>query len=284
MTLIRARKFRKSCEYSSLRQYLVHSGDHTSLIRLFFAYSEDPAREQLIHDPSRNPAHAIPPIRNLSPPRPLSPLRYTPPSRPLSPLRDTPPSRPLSPLRDTPPSRPLSPLRDTPPSRPLSPLRYTAPPTPPRRVPARLHIPTSSGAIVPPIPVPPLPADASHRYRSAPRKVKVRQGFWNRHGDCATPDGRYFIRAPPEHQNPPELAHLHQYHFSSYDGRTIAWDRRMKEYPDSLSKHGQPARYPYEYVRASFIIAGYFSNTLLQFFKYIEVNESDLRTPEFPSP
>ena len=58
----------------------------------------------------------------------------------------------------------------------------------------------------------------------------------------------------------------------------------MKEYPESLSKHGQPARYPFEYVCDSFIIAEYSPNTLLQFFKYIEVNESDLRPPEFPSP
>jgi hypothetical protein len=124
--------------------------------------------------------------------------------------------------------------------------------------------------VVPSVPVPPLPADASHRYRtssSASRRVRVRQGFWNRRGDCATADGRYFIRAPPEHQNPHELSHLHQYHFSSYDGRTIICDRRMKEYPDSMSKRGQPPRYPFEY-----------------FLKYIEVNESDIRTPEFPSP
>ena len=201
----------------------------------FPTYSEDPTREQLTSDPSHNPAHAIPPIRNLSPPRPLSPLRDT------------------------------------------------TPPMPPSRAPARLHISTSFGAIIP-TRIPPLPADASHRYRSTPRKVRVRQGFWNRRGDCATADGRYFIRAPPEHQNPPELAHLHQYHFSSYDGRTIPWDRRMKECPDSLQKHGQPPRYPFECVCASFIITGYFSNTLLQFLKYLEVDESDLRSPEFPLP
>ena len=150
------------------------------------------------------------------------------------------------------------------PNRATSPLRAFSPTsaTPSRsssRGPSRSHTPTSSGVVVPSIPVPPLPADASHRYRtssSAPRKVRVRQGFWNRRGDCATADGRYFIHAPPEHQNPPELSHLHQYHFSSYDGRTIPWDRRMKEYPESIPKHGHPARYPFEYVRSFFTTAG----------------------------
>ena len=175
-------------------------------------------------------------------------------------------------------------MRNLSPPRPPSPPRSSTPSRSSSRAPSRSHTPTSSGVIVPLLPVPPLPADVSRTYHFAPRKVRVRQGFWNRRGDCATPDGRYFVHAPPEHQNPPELSHLHQYHFSSYDGKTIAWDRRMKEYPDSLSKHGQPARYPYEYVRASFIIAGYFSNTLLQFLKYLEVDESDLRSPEFPSP
>jgi hypothetical protein len=186
-----------------------------------------------------------------------------------------------------PPTCSVSPLKALSPSRALSPPRSSTRSRASSRTPARSHSPPPSIVIIPPTPTPPLHSDASYIYRtssSAPRKVKVRQGFWNRRGDCATPDGQYFVRAPPDHQNPPELSHLHQCHFSSYDGRTIAWDRRMKEYPDSLSKHGQPARYPYEYVRASFIIAGYFSNTLLQFFKYIEVNESDLRTPEFPSP
>ena len=185
------------------------------------------------------------------------------------------------------PNRATSPLRGLSPARALSPPRSAVPSRSSSRAPSRSRTPTSSGVVVPPVPVPPLPADASYRYRtssSAPRKVRVRQGFWNRRGDCATSDGRYFIRAPPEHQNPPELSHLHQYHFSSYDGRTIPWDRRMKEYPESISKHGQQARYPFEYVCGFFAIVDYFTDALPQFLKYIEVNESDIRTPEFPSP
>jgi len=183
--------------------------------------------------------------------------------------------------------------RTTSPSRALSPTRALSPPrssTTSRsssRAPSRAHTPTSSGVIAPPVPVPPLPTDATHRYRtssSGARKVRVRQGFWNRRGDCVTADGRYYIRAPPEHQNPPDLSHLHQYHFSSYDGRTIPYGRRMKEYPDSMSKRGQPPRYPFECVRGSFVITGNFTDAFLQFLKYIEVNESDIRTPEFPSP
>jgi len=58
----------------------------------------------------------------------------------------------------------------------------------------------------------------------------------------------------------------------------------MTEYPGSLPRHGQPAKYPFEYVRGTSVIAGYFPDTLLQFLKYIEVNESDVRSPEFPSP
>lgn len=183
------------------------------------------------------------------------------------------------------PNRATSPLRTRSPTRALSPPRSATPSRSSSRAPSRSHTPT--GVVVPPGPVPPLPADASHRYRtstSAPRKVRVRQGLWNRRGDCATADGRYFIRAPPEHQNPADLAHLHQYHFSSYDGRTIPWDQRMKEYPDSMSRRGQPPRYPYEYVRGPFTIADYLINASLQFLKYVEVNESDIRTPEFPSP
>ena len=185
------------------------------------------------------------------------------------------------------PNRATSPLRTRSPTRAFSPSRSATPSRSSSRAPSRSHTPTSSGVVVPHAPVPPLPADASHRYRtstSAPRKARVRQGFWNRRGDCATADGRYYIRAPPEHQNPADLAHLHQYHFSSYDGRTIPWDRRMKEYPDSMSKHGQPPRYPYEYVRGFSTIADYFTNTSLQFLKYVEVNESDIRNPEYPSP
>ncbi|KAF9652411.1 hypothetical protein BDM02DRAFT_2973142 [Thelephora ganbajun] len=128
------------------------------------------------------------------------------------------------------PTRATSPLRALSPTRALSPPRSSTPSRSSSRAPSRSHTPTSSGVVVPPVPVPPLPADASHRYRtssSAPRK----------------------------------------YHFSSYDGRTIPWDRRMKEYPDSLSKHGKPPRYPFEY-----------------FLKYIEVNDSDIRSPESPSP
>ena len=179
-------------------------------------------------------------------------------------------------------TRTTSPLRTHSPARALSP-RSATPSRSSSRTPSRSHTPTSSGVIVPPVPVPPLPADASHRYRSS-RKVRVRQGYWNRRGDCVTPDARYIIHAPPEHQNPPELSHLHQYHFSSYDGKTIQWNRRMTEYPDSLPRRGQPARYPYEYVRCSFPIADYFPDTLSQFLKYIDVNESDVRSPEFPSP
>lgn len=185
------------------------------------------------------------------------------------------------------PSRAISPSRARSPTRALSPPRSATPSRSSSRAPSRSHTPTSSGVVVPPGPVPPLPADASYRYRtstSAPRKVRVRQGFWNRRGDCATADGRYYIRAPPEHQNPADLAHLHQYHFTSYDGRTIPWDRRMKEYPDSTSRHGQPPRYPYEYVRGFFAIADCFTNASSQFLKYVEVSESDIRTPEFPSP
>ena len=58
----------------------------------------------------------------------------------------------------------------------------------------------------------------------------------------------------------------------------------MKEYPESISRHGQPARYPFEYVRGFFTIADYFTDALPQFLKYIEVNELDIRTPEYPSP
>ena len=163
------------------------------------------------------------------------------------------------------PNRATSPLRALSPARALSPPRSAIQSRSSSRVPSRSHTPTSSGMVVPSVPVPPLPVDASHRHRtsSAPRKVRVRHGFWNRHGDCATGDGRYFIRAPPEHQNPPDLSHLHQYHFSSYDGRIIPWDRRMKEYPESMSKHGQPPRYPFEYVRGFFNIGSHFTDALL---------------------
>ena len=58
----------------------------------------------------------------------------------------------------------------------------------------------------------------------------------------------------------------------------------MKEYPESISKHGHPPRYPFEYVCGSLAIADHFADAPLQFLKYIEVNESDIRTPEFPSP
>lgn len=57
----------------------------------------------------------------------------------------------------------------------------------------------------------------------------------------------------------------------------------MKEYPGSISKDGQPPKYPLEYVRGFSIIADNFINTSLQFLNYIEVNETDIRTPEFPS-
>ena len=58
----------------------------------------------------------------------------------------------------------------------------------------------------------------------------------------------------------------------------------MKEFPDSVSKHGQPPRYPFEYVRGFFATADDLTDTLPQSIKYIEVNESDIRTPEFSSP
>ena len=182
------------------------------------------------------------------------------------------------------PTRATSPLRAFSPTRALSPPRSSTPSRSSSRAPSRSHTPTSSGVIVPPVPVPPIPTDHRYRTSSGPKKVKVRQGFWNKRGDCATADARYYIRAPPQHQNPPELSHLHQYHFSSYDGRTIPWDRRMKEYPDSLSRHGQPPRYPFEYVRGLVLVTDRPPDALLQFLKYIEVNETDIRPPESPSP
>lgn len=161
------------------------------------------------------------------------------------------------------PTRATSPLRARSPTRALSPPRSATPSRSSSRAPSRSHTPTSSAVVVPPVPAPPLPTDASHRYRpSAPGKVIVRQGFWNRRGDCLTPDRKYFVRAPREHQNPRELSRYPEYDFMRYDGKTIAGDSRMKEYPDSLSKHGRPPRYPFQY-----------------FLQHIEVHESDVRAP-----
>jgi hypothetical protein len=150
--------------------------------------------------------------------------------------------------------RTTSPLRTRSPTRPLSPLRSATPSRSSSRVPSRSHTPTSSAVVVPPYPVPPLPADASHRYRSSssvPRKVTVRQGYWNKRGDFLTSDREHIVRAPSKYQYPRELSYHHEHHFSRYDGKTILWSHRMKDHPDSVSKHGRPPKYTFDQVRGS---------------------------------
>ena len=154
------------------------------------------------------------------------------------------------------PSRATSPLRARSPTRALSPPRSATPSRSSSRVPSRSHTPSSSAVIVPPVPVPPLPVEASHRHRapsSVPRKMTVRKGYWNRRGDCLTPDRKYFVRAPPKYQYPKEFSHYNERDFFRYDGKKYAWNPDMKEYPESLSFHGRPPRYPFESVCASFI-------------------------------
>lgn len=79
-------------------------------------------------------------------------------------------------------------------------------------------------------------------------------------------DGKYFVRAPPKHQYPRELSRYHDHDYTRFDGKTIAWERGMKEFPDSLPRHGRPPRYPFERVRGSFVITD---------------NISDLRSSSF---
>ncbi|KAF9788597.1 hypothetical protein BJ322DRAFT_1106575 [Thelephora terrestris] len=160
------------------------------------------------------------------------------------------------------PSRATSPLRARSPTRALSPPRSATPSRSSSRAPSRSHTPTSSAVVVPPGPVPPLPVEASHRYRSpssAPRKITVRRGYWNRRGDCLTSDRKSFVRAPPKYQYPKEFSHYNEREFYRYDGKKYARTPEMKECPESLSYHGRPPRYPFE-----------------SYLQYIEVNESDV--------
>lgn len=152
------------------------------------------------------------------------------------------------------PSRATSPLRSRSPTRALSPPRSATPSRSSSRVPSRSHTPTSSGVVVPPIPVPPLPMDV-HRYRKSSGKVKVRQGYWNRRGDCLAHDRKSFVRAPSKYQYPQEFSHYHGDDFFRYDGKRIAWDPKMRESSDSLSIHGRPPRYPFDCVRGSLLVA-----------------------------
>ena len=154
-------------------------------------------------------------------------------------------------------SRATSPLRARSPTRAFSPPRSATPSRSSSRVPSRSHTPTSSAVVVPTAPVPPLPADISHRYRtsSVPRKAKVRQGYWNRRGDCLAHDRKYFVRAPSKYQYPQEFSHYRGDDFFRYDGKRIAWGPEMRESPDSLSIHGRSPKYPFEYVRGPSITA-----------------------------
>ena len=154
------------------------------------------------------------------------------------------------------PTRATSPLRSRSPTRALSP-RSATPSRSSSRVPSRSHTPTSSAVIAPPVPVPPLPVDASHRYRtssSAPRKAKVRKGYWNRHGDCLTHDRKYFVRAPREYRYPKEFSYYPERDFFRYDGKRIIWTPEIRESPDSLPMHGRSPKYPFESVRGSFLV------------------------------
>ena len=154
------------------------------------------------------------------------------------------------------PSRAISPLRARSPTRALSPPRSATPSRSSSRAPSRSHTPTSSAVGAPPVPVPPLPADLSRRHRtsSIPVKVKVRHGYWNRRGDCLTHDRKHFALAPPKYQFPQEFSHYPDGAFFRYDGKRIALDSQMRESPETMSIHGRPPRYPFEYVRGSFII------------------------------
>lgn len=160
------------------------------------------------------------------------------------------------------PTRATSPLRSRSPTRALSPPRSATPSRSSSRVPSRSHTPTSSAVIVPPVPVPPLPVGAPHRYRtssSVSRKVKVRGGYWNRRGDCLTHDRKYFVRAPREYRYPKELSHYPERDFFRYDGKRITWTSEIRESPDSLPMHGRSPKYPFE-----------------SFLQYIEVDESSV--------
>lgn len=150
------------------------------------------------------------------------------------------------------PSRATSPLRARSPTRALSPPRSTTPSRSSSRAPSRSHTPTSSAVVVPSAPVPPLPVDVSHRYRTSAvsGKVQVRQGYWNRRGDCLAHNRKHFVRAPPQYQYPREFSHYPRDDFFRYDGKRIGWDAEMRESPDSL---GRLPRYPFESVRVSFV-------------------------------
>ena len=158
------------------------------------------------------------------------------------------------------PARASSPLRTRSPTRALSPPRSATPSRSSSRAPSRSHTPTSTATIVPPGPVPPLPSDASRRYRRSSGKVLVRRGYWNKRGDCLTPDRKHFVRAPAEHQNPPEFSHYYENFFFRYDGKRIPWTTDIKESPDSLHIRGRQARYPFESVSDSPIALTAFLN------------------------
>ena len=154
------------------------------------------------------------------------------------------------------PSRATSPPRARSPTRPFSPPRSATPSRSSSRVPSRSHTPTSSAVAVPSVPVPPLP----HRYRtsSMPRKMKVRQGYWNKRGDCLAQDRKHFVRAPPKYRYPQEFSHYRGDDFFRYDGKRIPFVPEMRESPDSVSIHGRPPIFPFECVRDSFIVANKF--------------------------
>lgn len=94
-----------------------------------------------------------------------------------------------------------------------------------------------------------------------PRPSRVRHGYWNRRGDHlliressrnASPrdSEMYIVYAPRALANPPELNDYPSATegFRNHEGKHVKYDPNIPELPDSLPRHGEEPRYPYESV------------------------------------
>ncbi|OCH87767.1 hypothetical protein OBBRIDRAFT_837102 [Obba rivulosa] len=102
--------------------------------------------------------------------------------------------------------------------------------------------------------VPTSAAASSHRVNSSAASYsrrRVHKGFWNRRGDhLLVEHGRqYIVYAPREMANPPDLADYPRptEGFMDHDGNRLKYDPAIEELPDSLPRHGDPPRRPYEH-------------------------------------
>lgn len=80
----------------------------------------------------------------------------------------------------------------------------------------------------------------------------VRRGYWNKRGDHLTQEG-YVVYAPQDRANPSELANYPSptEGYRDHTGAFVKYDPKRPELQDSLPKHGQPPKMPYERVRLS---------------------------------